>query len=373
MGKLKSRWNKKSNYKKALILFCILLSILTLTFMIYVYSTMVEYENNEVTNYIKNQFKSGKITNELDIKDFEKNKYETNNASVKSGLKSLCKDSDLQVEKKKGSKDFTYNVYSNGALLASVTLEKTGSHSKMLILTIDEWKVKDIESSFERGIYFYDIVLPSDYKMYINNKEVTDQYKETDYQGLEKLTEYVSVAKTKTYTLDNFISKPEIVIKNADGKKVDYKIKDNKIEIKKEFKKYNTYEEAKKHLDGEIDIMTLARNWSLFLTDDLSGAWHGLNQLTPYLIDGSDMYKMAYNWAHNVDITFVSKHSLKNPTFTNEELKNCTVYNKEAFNCEVSLEKNMLVGGKDKVDKMHDYLYFVKYEGSWKLVDMKSI
>lgn len=373
MEKIKRMWKKSTNYKKALILFIILLIILSFTFFIYVYKTMLEYENSGVSNYIKNQFKSGDIINELDLDDFDKSKYETSNSSAKKGLKSLAKDGELQVEKKKGSTDYTYNVYSSGALLATVTLEKTGSHSKMLILTIDEWKVKDVSSNFERGIYYYDIILPSDYKLYINNKEVKDSYKETDYQGLEKVTEYVSIAKTKTYTLDNFITKPDIVIKDDNGKKVDYKVKDNKIEISKEFKKYDTYQSALKDLDGEIDILSLARNWSLFLTDDLKGSYHGLNILTPYLINGSSMYEMAYNWAHNVDITFVSRHSLKNPTFTGEEVKNCTVYNKNAFSCEVTLEKNMLVNGQDKVDKMHDYFYFVKYEGSWKLVDMKSI
>ena len=373
MRSFKKRWKRYSNYKKSMILFCILLLILTLTFMVYVYSTMIEYENNEVTNYIKNEFRSGKITDNLDIEEFDKSKYETSNSSIRKGLKNLCKNSNLVVEKKKGSKDYTYNVYSNDALLATVTLEKKDSYKKMLILTIDKWEIKNIESNFERGIFYYDIVLPSDYKLYINNIEVTDSYEETDYQGLEKVTKYVSIAKTKTYKLDNFISNAKIVIKDESGNKVDYKLKDNKIEITKEFITYDSYEDALKKIDGEVDIMSLAEDWSLFLTDDLGGSWHGLSKLTPYLILDSDIYNMAYNWAHNVDITFVSRHTLKNPTFTNESVKNCTVYNKSAFRCEVTLEKNMIVNGQDKVDKMHDYFYFVKYEDTWKLVDMKSI
>ena len=54
-------------------------------------------------------------------------------------------------------------------------------------------------------------------------------------------------------------------------------------------------------------------------------------------------------------------------------MKICTVYNENAFNCEVYLEKNMSVNGKDKVDIMHDYLYFIFYENSWKLADMKAV
>jgi len=59
--------------------------------------------------------------------------------------------------------------------------------------------------------------------------------------------------------------------------------------------------------------------------------------------------------------------------FTNEEVKNCIIYNENAFSCEVTLEKNMVVSGKDKVDEMNDRLYFVYYNGGYKLVDMKSI
>ena len=85
------------------------------------------------------------------------------------------------------------------------------------------------------------------------------------------------------------------------------------------------------------------------------------------------MYEMAWGWATQVDITFVSNHRLKNPVFTNEKLENFIIYNDNAFSVEVTLEKNMIVNGEDKVDKMHDRLYFIYYEGSYKLVDMKSI
>jgi len=85
------------------------------------------------------------------------------------------------------------------------------------------------------------------------------------------------------------------------------------------------------------------------------------------------MYDMAYGWSHNVDITFVSSHRLKNPVFTNESVKNFIIYNDNAFSCEVYLEKNMVVSGKDKVDVMHDRLYFIYYEGGYKLVDIKSL
>ena len=91
---------------------------------------------------------------------------------------------------------------------------------------------------------------------------------------------------------------------------------------------------------------------------------------------------MAYQWATSIDITFVSNHTLKNPAFTNESVTDFVIYGDNAFSCSVNLEKNMrIANGKDKVDVMHDKLYFVYYDdtddgkdnGSWKLIDMKSI
>ena len=373
MGKLGKKWHKKSLYSKAMTLFIILLLMLTILFLLYVTSTMVMYEESLIDNHIKKLVTSGSLADNIEIEDYEKNKYETSNISSKNGLKKLFKTSDIEIVKSKKEKGNVYDLYLNDANVATISFEKVGSQTKMLILTIDEWKIKEITTNFDRGIYYYDIIIPTNYKLYINNKEVTDSYKESNIEELERVTEYVEVAKTNVYTLDNFIEKPDIVIKDENGKKVKYDLNNNKIEITKEFKTYKTYEEAKEKLNGEIDILALAENWSLFLTDDLNGYFHGFTKLTPYLIKDSYMYQMAYNWSHNVDITFVSRHSLKNPVFTNEYVKNCTVYNENAFKCEVNLEKNMVVNGQDKVDTLHDYLYFVNYEGGWKLVDMKSI
>ena len=100
------------------------------------------------------------------------------------------------------------------------------------------------------------------------------------------------------------------------------------------------------------------------------------------LENGTSLYDMAYSWATSIDITFTSQHTLKNPTFTNTKVSDFEVYGKDAFSCTVYLEKNMrIANGKDKVDVMHDKLYFVhnditndgKDNPTWKLVEMKSV
>ena len=79
----------------------------------------------------------------------------------------------------------------------------------------------------------------------------------------------------------------------------------------------------------------------IFLPDDLEGRLHGFYNISKHLIKDSSLYEYAYKWATGEDITFVSSHTLQNPTFTNEKISNFEIYDKNAFSCEVYLEKNM--------------------------------
>mgnify|MGYP003308892878 CR=1 FL=1 len=142
-----------------------------------------------------------------------------------------------------------------------------------------------------------------------------------------------------------------------------------------EITKIESKEEALKQIKRAPDILKIAKDWSLYLTDDLSGTLNGYYNISKYLIKGSDIQKFAYNWATGVDITFISRHSLMSPTFTNAKVQNFEIYNENAFSCEVYLEKNMRVLSKKLVDKMHERMYFV-YDSNgaeWKLVNMQSV
>jgi len=368
----------KTFYGKSLMTFTIILCILGLVFLGYVFNSMVIYERNLVDNYIKYLADSGKLTDNIKDDLFEVSIYEKKNAKITEGVKKILKSDDLNIKKNTKLSDngiFAYDLKINDRLISTVSLKSVKSYTQMAILKIDEWEVADIKTFFEDGLYNYDITVPKDYKVYINNQELDDKdiSFESDIPELDRLTKHIEILKSKTYKVNHLIYEPDIKIVDKDNKNVNYKILDNKIVVSENFKEVSTYEEAKEYIKDDFDIFKLAENWSLFLTDDLNGSYHGFHKLTPYLIEDSYMYDMAYNWSHNVDITFVSKHRLKNPVFTNEKLENFTIYNENAFSCEVYLEKNMIVSGKTKIDIMHDRLYFVYYENGYKLVDMKSI
>jgi len=378
MKKLIRKFKYASLYKKSLLLFTGILIILGISFLGYVWNSMVIYERSLVDNYIKYLVNNGKLTDNIDDNLFEVSSYEKKNAKITDGVKKIFKRDDLVIKKnsKKSSDNlYAYDLKLNDEVISTVTLKNTNSYTKMAILTINEWNVENIETNFDNGLYNYEIVIPKDYKLFINDNLVSDDLitKEGDVEGLERLTKHIEISKSKTYAINNLVYEPDIKITDNNNKEINYKLNGNKIVIDYNFKEFKTLEEAKDYIKGDFDIMKLAENWSLFLTDDLTGSEHGFYQLTPYLIENSYMYEMAYGWSHNIDIKFVSSHRLKNPVFTNERLENFIIYNDNAFSCEVYLEKNMIVSGKDKVDIMHDRLYFIYYEDGYKLVNMESI
>lgn len=371
------KWQRSSLYKKSLILFTCLLVVLASFFLIYVYNSMVIYERNLVDNYIKYLAENDYLVNSVDA-NFEISKYEKKNANIKDGIKKLYKSETLKIKKNsKLSNDdiYAYDLYNGEKLVSTVSLKSTNSYMRMGILKIDEWEIVDNDTHFDDGIYSYKITVPSEYLVYVNDKELDSDVKtkEGDVKGLERLTEYIEIASSKTYEINNLVYAPDIKILDEKKKEVTYTINDNEIIVNKDFMEVATLKKAKEFIKDDFDILKLAENWSLFLTDDLSGSTHGLYTLTPYLINGSYMYDMAKGWATQVDITFVSNHRLKNPVFTNEKVENFIIYNDNAFSCEVYLEKNMTVNGADKVDIMHDRLYFIYYNGGYKLVSMEAI
>ncbi len=380
MRKLKivRKWQRSSLYKKSLILFSLVMVVLSSIFLIYVYNSMVLYERNLVDNYIAYLATSGNLSKDIADNLFPISKYEKNNASISEGVKKLYKSDNLKIRKnsKESTSDvFAYDLYNNDKLISTVSIKSKNKYKRMAILTIDEWEIVESKNYFAEGLYSYEISIPKNYQLYVNNNLVSDDDKtsEGDVAGLERLTEYVEIMPSKTYKINNLVYEPQIKILDENGKETKYEVKDNKIVVTKGFQEIETLEAAQKYLQNDFDVLKLAEDWSLFLSRDLSGSYYGFSNLSTYLINDSYMYDMAYKWAHGVDITFVSKHTLKNPPFTNESVRNFIIYNENAFSCEAYLEKNMTVSGKLQVDKMHDRLYFIYYDGGYKLVNMEAI
>lgn len=370
-----------SLYKKALLIYTGVIVALIIALLIYVSLCLKEYEKYDLDNFIKDSvadLSNKDLVNIVDDKKLEISKYDKV-SSKKQVIKAI--DKSLENSRKityklnsesKNDKKPIYDIYYNGKLVLTIKLVNKGNIQKLKIFNYTKWEVVDIKSHIEKGLYEVKAELPESYKLYINNKEVKESV-DKDNTTLSLFAQFTDIPKFKAYEVTGLIQKPSIKVVDENKKEIKTITKDGVITVENSYFKTDDNDEAQAKLVEKFDVLSFAEKYSLFLTNDLSGGYHGFNALSPYVIQGTDMYKRIYDWAHGIDITFTSRHTLKNPTFTNEKLSNFVIYSDKAFSVDVTLEKNMTVKGEDRVMKMNDRLSFVYYNGGWKLISMESI
>ncbi len=377
----------KTKFQKFLMIYASILGILMVSFLIYVGSSLVKYEKNQIENYLQNTIKklqkeSTKKTLATPIENgiaVNKSKFEKENVNIESILEEILKEEEsitYQPTSDSTEDNPVYKVYYKENPILQIELDGTKKIHRLGLLTFSEWEVKSIKSSMENGLYNYTLELPSTYKVTVNGMELTDEDKteEIKNENLEEVAKYVEIPTNITYEIKGLWSIPKINITDEQGNEVEYKQVGNKITKEIEFQKVEDEETAKTKIENIPDIMNIAKDWSLFLSKDLTGDKYGYGTIKKYVIEGSNLSKYAYSWATGIDITFTSSHTLDNPTFTDERIENFEIYNENAFSCEVYVIKHMIIKGNKKLeDTMHDRMYFARINNEWKLVNMEAL
>ena len=369
----------KLQFKTFLIFYSCLLGVIMIGFLIHVLDSLVKYEKNQTDHFINKTLENLCENDSCKIQDLtqiEKNPFDKD-AKMDLALKNLLENADLDFEESENSQEEnpTYIIKANNQDILEIQLKSSKKMNRLGLLSFYIWDSAEVRSKIDQGFYVYNITVPNNYKVYLNDKELTqNEIKEgIQDEGLLEIAKYVSIPYNVKYQIENLYFEPEIKILDENNNEINYEKHGYTIEIKKEFKKIETLEEAEKEIESLPEILDMAEQWSLFLTNDLKGTLHGFHQINEFLIDGSTLSKFAKNWATGIDITFTSKHTFDNPIFTGEKVNNFEIYNKDAFSCEVYLEKNMIIKGSKHQDVMHDRMYFVKTEKGWKLVNMQAI
>ncbi len=373
---MSKRKKKMTGYKKSLLIWFLLLLIASEACLIYVSTTLKMYEKGNIEGYMtslikdmKTASKVGNINKYLSYNKVE-SKYEKN-SSFEEGYKELFNESKLSY--KKNDKESTYDIYADDTMIASVTLDSKKVR-RLGILSFEEYSIKEIETYSKNGIYNIDVYVNSNYDLYINDIKVSDD----DLLSKEEIKEYsevydkVDLPYENHYKITNLTKKPKIKVMSGND---EIKVTNEKSTYYgvSYFKTDDKDAAFSKLTNKDYDPLTFAKNWSLFLTADLPGERYGLYTLTPNLVEGTALYKRAYSWATNVDITFTSMHTLDKDTFTNVKMNGFTVYNENAFSVDIYLEKNMtLVNGEKRVDTLNDTFYYAYIDGAYRLITMKS-
>ena len=373
---MSKRKKKMTGYKKSLLIWFLLLLIASEACLIYVSTTLKMYEKGNIEGYMtslikdmKTASKVGNINKYLSYNKVE-SKYEKA-SSFEDGYKELFNESKLSY--KKNDKESTYDIYADDTMIASVTLDSKKVR-RLGILSFEEYSIKEIETYSKNGIYNIDVYVNSNYDLYINDIKVNDE----DLVSKEEIKEYsevynkVDLPYENHYKITNLTKKPKIKVMNGNNEVKVTNEKSNYYGVTY-FKTDDKDAAFEKLTNKDYDPLTFAKNWSLFLTADLPGERYGLYTLTPNLVEGTALYKRAYSWATNVDITFTSMHTLDKDTFTNVKMNGFTVYNENAFSVDIYLEKNMtLVNGEKRVDTLNDTFYYAYIDGAYRLITMKS-
>ena len=353
---------KKNIFKKFTIIYFSVIAILCGVFIYYVVDSLVLYENSDLEKYIANlvvdiasDAKRGKITNYIDISKQSVSKYEDTNTSIKEAYANIFRTSEITYElvKNDNNNEPIYDIYADKKLLFQIYLEHNGDIHRMGLLTFPNWEIKKVKLPNNRGVYYYDIYVLDGYEVKVNGNVIPISLGESSEldKDLEELGRYTTLPKVVKYEINDLTTEPEIKVLD-NNKEVEQTVINNNV-YAYELYKTDDVSELQSKLVKEIEVLEIAKMWSKFLTDDLAGSYHGYSTIKNYLIEDTHLWDMAYNWAHNVDITFVSNHILVG--FENERISNCVLYNENAFSCDVYLEKNMrLKSGRAKKDIMND-------------------
>ncbi len=135
--------------------------------------------------------------------------------------------------------------------------------------------------------------------------------------------------------------------------------------------------EVPAEISEEIDLLQVAHDWSLFMSNDLA-----FSEISKYMIKNSYQYEVARKYATGADITYTSPHSLRTPPFTEDLVTNFQWISENSFSVDISFVKHMVLEVGTRVDDpMNDRFYFVKYDTTddgkdnptWKMISMKEI
>lgn len=372
------KYTNRSKKKKSK-LFWIFLMIYTIglllaakLFLNYTDKCLNEYEQSQsenamkdIMNDINSMILDGSIKDEIDMP-------QGNGLEDANSIEDVCVDSLKQLGKldyKKDSKSYKaqspiYDIICEDKIVAKVTLAAKNERVIFGMLTIMDWEIDKIETSFDDKTKDYTVTVPSNYKVKVNGNVLDDKYIvqtfENDNEELKNIKEYVEIPKVVKYELSGFFSEPSIDVYN-DADELMQTTKDDDGNVLFEVKN-----EVKSMPDDRKDkAYEIAKMWEDFVTRDLTGAYYGLNQIQANLVKDSYYYKFAYAYATGPDITMISDHTIDAIGYTDIVVDNYIEYSQNCFSCHISFVKHMLltkVGNRPQAQTVDSTFYFVNID-----------
>ena len=277
----------------------------------------------------------------------------------------------------------TLRVTLNGEVHTGDALPDGTVRHDICVLNRPDVKISDLFGntvSYEGGndldLTYISVTAPGSYSITVDGVAAPADAREMiENESLNNIRKYdPSVPEYCNFCIAVLKSDAAVEIKDPSGKAVEYDKGMNVLDLTASDGGASIPED----IAAEVDVLGIAKKWSLFMTKDLEGSSYGFYNMSGDLIEGSPLYESAVKWVNGIDITFTSDHTLGNPPFSEETATNFTRLSENSFYVDVTLVKDMYVRGSLVPDTMINRLYFVKYDSTadgidnpvWKLADM---
>ena len=371
------RLNIPLNYWTGLLAYTFVLLLIGIGMIIYTGACLKKYENSQSDTAMKSFLKdfSDMVDDNTLADNIElpaSSEFEGKDLFVKMYMSEFDGVSDYSFIKDENSyntEEPKYDIYADDKMVARMTLEAKEQHVVLGILTVLDWKIKSIEPVFSANTNNYTVSIPEGYSITVNGIQVSDEYKTgsaVENPDFVNVSKYVEMPKLVEYKLEGFVNVPEIKVFNPSGKEVGAN-----VDSKGNVSLGASGEATDMPSDRKEEALNMAKVWDNFLTNDLSGASHGLATVQKYLIKDSYYWDLAVAYASSVDITFISDHRLSANPYTDVVVDNYVEYNENCYSCHIAFTKNMtLTSGGARKDVVDSTFYFVNYEGKWAIADM---
>ncbi len=211
------------------------------------------------------------------------------------------------------------------------------------------------------------IIAPESFEVTCEGIKIPDKATvKTPNPEFELITELVDgVPMRCEYTVAVLKSKPQIKVLNAHGSEVDLKANEKVYDLMKP----ETLDSVPNEVSAAVDVLSVAQNWSLFMSNDFK-----FSEISQFILPNSNQYKFAKEYSTSVDKTFFSDHTLKDPPFTECGVENFIWITEDCFSVDIKFVKHMRLNtGKSVDDAMNDSFYFVKQDGKWLIAAMKEV
>lgn len=372
---------KRNLFGKFYALYLIAIVVLLVIVCVNVFFTLVKYEKSQPVNYVlslvNHAGKSDKSVGTYlqdnffsenaefaygDVKEKSKEFYNTISKSQLEAKKDLLNSSENML---------VYNVLADEHPFVTIAIKEVKSVKKMLgLLKIPTYELqyvflRDSASSktnlalSEDGYFSSSIVFPADFTLCVDGTPFRglDQYEETEIADFESISQYSMVPKGRKYKVD-LPFEGKLSVLNDAGEEVSISYLGGTYYAAAD---YSSTENGDAILAQIGDPIAMYKLWARFTRlADVGGAANGLYVVwdeCKFLPD-SDMYNLAYDWATQIDITFVSDYY--GYYFENEKMTNFVQYNDKFCSCDVHVELNVNTYSSGyRTDSFDNRMFFI--------------